>query len=89
MATATETFTASGSWIAPAGCTQVEVECWGGGGGTAKLGSFNQRRAGAGGGAYSKKILSNYRPCYDLIQEASKPGGLFCLCSSGLRPCCF
>jgi hypothetical protein len=32
---ATESFTTSGTWIwtAPAGVTNITVECWGGGGG--------------------------------------------------------
>lgn len=51
--TTTETFTASGSWVAPAGVTSVTIEAWGGGGGGG--GASTDSGGGGGGGAYSKK----------------------------------
>lgn len=52
----TDTYTASTTWVAPAGVTSVDVEVWGGGGagGGQNLGSDGG--GGGGGGAYSKKV---------------------------------
>lgn len=55
--TTTQTFTASGSFIVPAGVTALTVECWGAGGGGAGgslAGGANSGGYGAGGGAYAK-----------------------------------
>ena len=43
----TQTITATGTWVAPAGVTQVDVQCWGQGGTGAV-------RGGGGGGAYAE-----------------------------------
>lgn len=48
----TDIFTASGTWVAPAGVTSVNVSAWGGGGGGGNGNSGNGRGAG-GGSAYS------------------------------------
>lgn len=55
MAT-TDVITTTGTWTAPAGCFKVVVECWGAGGdvGSTTVGG----EAGAGGGAYAKKLLT-------------------------------
>lgn len=46
-----DTFTASGTWTAPAGVTSATIEVWGsGGGGTTNTG-------GGGGGAYSRSVI--------------------------------
>ncbi|MBK9274062.1 MAG: T9SS type A sorting domain-containing protein [Flavobacteriales bacterium] len=51
-----QTFNTSGSFIPPAGVTQVVVECWGGGGrgGTR---TSNGQGGGGGGGAYSRALV--------------------------------
>jgi len=51
-----ETFTTSGTWVAPAGVTSVTVEAWGGGGGGQNGGAHPG--AGGGGGAYARKEVS-------------------------------
>lgn len=52
---ATDTYTASGTWTAPAGITSVEVEAWGGGGGGGGgEGDNSDGGGGGGGGAYSR-----------------------------------
>jgi hypothetical protein len=51
----TQTFSASGTWQAPAGVTSVKAECWGGGG-TGGMGTGNPAEGGGGaGGAYARK----------------------------------
>jgi hypothetical protein len=56
----TQTFTATGSWQAPAGVTSVKAECWGGGGagGSARAASG----AGGGGGAGGAYSVTNAYP---------------------------
>lgn len=50
----TETFTTSGSWVAPTGAiSPITVECWAGGGTGASVGTVN-RVPGGGGGAYAR-----------------------------------
>ncbi len=52
---ATEAFTTSGTWTAPAGITSVDVEVWGGGGGGGgSEGDSSDGGGGGGGGAYSR-----------------------------------
>ena len=47
-----QTYTTSGSWVCPAGVTQVTVQCWGAGGGGGGRTSTG-RAGGGGGGAYA------------------------------------
>ena len=58
-------FTSSSTFIAPAGCTSVKVQCWGGGGAAGTTdddwdNDYPRRMAGkgGGGGAYSLKLVS-------------------------------
>ena len=53
---ATDTFTASTTWTAPAGVTSVDVEVWGGGGAGGGQNQNSDGGGGGGGGAYSKVI---------------------------------
>lgn len=53
---ATDIFTASGTWTAPAGVTSVDVEVWGGGGAGGGQNLNSDGGGGGGGGAYSKVI---------------------------------
>lgn len=46
----TQTFTANGTWVCPAGVTSVTVQCWGGGGGGGGTPNNNGRSGGGGGG---------------------------------------
>ena len=55
---ATDVYTSSSSWVAPAGVTSVDVECYGGGGG----GSASTTRLGGGGGAYAKQTGISVTP---------------------------
>ena len=51
----TRTYTTSGSFVAPAGVTTIQVEAYGGGGGGGYGGTSNKDGAGGGGGGgYSK-----------------------------------
>ena len=61
----TQSFTASGSFIVPAGVTQVEVEAWGGGSGSYASVSGASAGTGSGGGAgggYARKLITNLTP---------------------------
>ncbi len=54
-----ETFTASTSWICPAGVTSVTVECWGGGaGGVGGVSTNNYGGGGGGGGAFASSVVT-------------------------------
>lgn len=53
---ATDTFTASGTWTAPAGVNSVDVEVWGGGGAGGGQNMNSDGGGGGGGGAYSKTV---------------------------------
>ena len=57
-ATTTDTFTANGSWTAPAGVTRVIVEAWGGGGGSAGGANGACCGGGGGGGAFAQKTVT-------------------------------
>jgi hypothetical protein len=60
-AAVSQTFNAGGTYIVPAGVTQIIVQAWGGGGaggGTANTGLGGRGGAGGGGGAYVTKTLS-------------------------------
>lgn len=61
--TLTQSFTSNGSWVVPAGVTEVTIECWGAGGAgsyrnAGGIGSPDNPGAGGGGGAYAKKVLT-------------------------------
>lgn len=54
----TQTFTATGSWTAPAGVTSVTVKCWGGGGGGGGTAVNSSAGGGGAGGAYASSTLT-------------------------------
>lgn len=54
---ATQTFNASGTWVAPAGVTSVTAECWGSGA-HGLDGSAFAGGNGGGGGAYASKVTT-------------------------------
>ena len=47
---------ASGTWVAPANLTSVDVACWGGGGGGGVV--FNDGGGGGGGGAFASSTIT-------------------------------
>ena len=51
---ATDSLTASGSWVAPAGVTSVTIEAWGGGGAGGGNPTNTDGGGGGGGAAYSR-----------------------------------
>jgi len=51
-------FNASGTWTCPANVTEVEVECWGGGGAGSLRSGINSGAGGGGGGAYVRSRLT-------------------------------
>nr|WP_294511677.1 hypothetical protein [uncultured Rhodopila sp.] len=56
-----QTFASSGSFVVPAGVTQVEVEVWGGGSGS--FASVNGLASGGGsGGGYARKLVTRLSP---------------------------
>lgn len=65
---ATETFTTPGTdtWVCPVGVTDIQVECWGAGGGGHSAGGAT---AGGAGGAYVKRINIAVIPgtSYDIV----------------------
>lgn len=57
--TYTDTFSASGTWVAPSLVTDVTVEAWGGGGaGAGDTANTQYGQGGGGGGAYSSGAVS-------------------------------
>jgi len=50
-------YTASGTWVCPAGVTSVTVQCWGGGGGGGSR-SVNGGAGGGGGGAFASGTIA-------------------------------
>lgn len=56
--TASQTFTSSGSFLVPAGVTQITVEVWGGGGRGGSRTSGSGAYGGGGGGAYARKVVT-------------------------------
>ncbi len=50
-------YTASGTWVCPAGITSVTVQCWGGGGGGGSR-SVNGGAGGGGGGAFASGSIA-------------------------------
>ena len=55
---ATDIYTTSTTWTAPAGVTSVDVEVWGGGGGGGGQNNTADGGGGGGGGAYSKSTIA-------------------------------
>jgi subtilisin-like proprotein convertase family protein len=72
------TYDASGTFVVPAGVTQVTVECWGGGGrgGTR---TNNGPGGGGGGGAYARSVLTVSPGTYTVTvgagSSSASPGG--------------
>lgn len=64
MADTVETLTSGSSWVVPAGCTSVLVECIGAGGGGSTAASAGTAVAGHGGagGSYAKKNFASVTP---------------------------
>ncbi|CAM4407688.1 GEVED domain-containing protein [Flavobacterium terrigena] len=54
----TDTYTASGSWVVPAGVTSVTVQIWGAGGGGGGSNSNNNGGSGGGSGAYVTRTVT-------------------------------
>lgn len=54
----TDTFTASGTWTAPAGVTSVTVEAWGGGGAGGGATGRPAKGGGGAGGQYAQKVVT-------------------------------
>ena len=72
-----DTFNASGTWVAPNGIYAIDVECWGGGGGG---GGSTRKTAygggGGGGGGYAKTTNFSVTPGqnYQVIVGSSGAG---------------
>lgn len=58
----TDTFTVTGSWVAPAGVTSVTVDAWAAGGGGANGSSGGADSGGGGGGAFSEQTAITVVP---------------------------
>ena len=72
---AVETFASTTTWVAPAGVTSVDVECWGGGGGGGQCSSGTCSGGGGAGGAYAKATISvTPGNTYDIIIGAGGSG---------------
>lgn len=74
----TDTVTATGTWVAPAGVFSVTVDAWAGGGGGGK-GSFGGNTGGGGGGgAYSQQTGIRVTPgvTYTVTVGAGGLGGI-------------
>lgn len=72
-----ETFTASGSWTAPVGVNEVQVECWaGGGGGGARTNSPGSASSGGGGAYARKRIQVDPLTVYNFIVGAGGSGAV-------------
>jgi len=49
-----QTFTTTGTWIKPTGCSMARIQVWGAGGGGARWTGVGDGEAGGGGGAYAE-----------------------------------
>jgi hypothetical protein len=58
FAQTTDTYTANGSWVVPAGVTSVTVEIWGAGGGGGGSNTNNSGGSGGGSGAYVTRTVT-------------------------------
>ena len=58
--TSTQTFTSNGTFVVPAGVTQITVQAWGAGGGGSRVtqNGGGRRGGGGGGGAYAASIFT-------------------------------
>ena len=76
----TKTFTASGTYVVPAGITSVIVECWGAGGGGGSSNTMSKSRGrggGGGGGAYSSTtIVVTPGNSYNIVVGTGGTGGV-------------
>lgn len=73
---ATDTFFASGTWIAPAGVTSITVEAWGGGGGGGAATGNPAKGGGGAGGQYAKKLVAvTSGSPYTVVVGAGGTGG--------------
>jgi hypothetical protein len=73
FASGVQTFTASGSFVVPAGVSQVEVELWGGGSGS--YASLNNIPSGGGaGGGYARKRVGNLIPAQTIAVTVGAGG---------------
>ncbi|MFZ1333160.1 MAG: T9SS type A sorting domain-containing protein [Flavobacteriales bacterium] len=75
----TQTFNSSGTFVVPAGVSQVTVECWGGGG-RGSTRTSNGAGGGGGGGAYSRSTISviegnSYTYTVGAGSNSASPGG--------------
>lgn len=57
-AATSQTFTTSGSWLAPDGTSTITVEAWGGGGAGGGRGASSGQSGGGGGGAYASATIT-------------------------------
>jgi uncharacterized repeat protein (TIGR01451 family) len=55
---ATDTFSSSGNWTAPAGVSSITVEVWGGGGAGGGATSNPGKGGGGAGGQYARKVVT-------------------------------
>lgn len=74
----TDTFTTPGTtpWVAPAGVTSVDAECWGAGGGGGGNPTNADGGGGAGGGAYARNSVVDVTPTtsYNVVVGAKGIG---------------
>lgn len=72
----TNTFTASGNWVAPAGVTSIVVEAWGGGGAGGGATGNPAKGGGGAGGQYAKKVVTVVPgTTYAIVVGAGGAGG--------------
>ena len=58
QSTSTQTYNANNNWVAPAGVTEVTVQCWGGGGsGGGNTANTSYGGGGGAGGSYASSVL--------------------------------
>lgn len=77
FAQATQTFTANGTWICPAGVTTITVQCWGGGGGGGGGNNGGRGAGGGGGGAFASNnaVAVTAGTSYAIVVGAGGGGG--------------
>lgn len=73
----TQTISASGPFIVPAGVTSITVKCWGAGGGGSTVTNSSRRGGGGGGGAYASSTISVIPgSVYPVVVGTGGPGNL-------------